>query len=89
MMRPMGWLGILRLGLVQAGLGSVVVLATSTLNRVMVVELALPALIPGALVPLHRGFDRLRWATPILHQSPRSWRYRGKRAPAWLGPFGW
>ena len=41
------------------------------------------------LVPLHRGFDRLRWATPILHQSPRSWRYRGKRAPAWLGPFGW
>ncbi len=43
----------------------------------------------GDLVPLHRGFDRLRWATPILHQSPRSWRYRGKRAPAWLGPFGW
>ena len=43
----------------------------------------------AALVPLHRGFDRLRWATPILHQSPRSWRYRGKRAPAWLGPFGW
>ena len=41
------------------------------------------------LVPLHRDFDRLRWATPILHQSPRSWRYRGKRAPAWLGPFGW
>jgi len=46
-------------------------------------------LAPDDLVPLHRGFDRLRWATPILHQSPRSWRYRGKRAPAWLGPFGW
>ncbi len=60
MMRPLGWLGILRLGLVQAGLGSVVVLATSTLNRVMVVELALPALIPGALVAFHYGLQVLR-----------------------------
>ncbi len=59
-MRPIGWLGILRLGLVQAGLGSVVVLATSTLNRVMVVELALPALIPGALVAFHYILQVLR-----------------------------
>ena len=59
-MRPLGWLGILRMGLVQAGLGSVVVLATSTLNRVMVVELALPALIPGALVAFHYGLQVLR-----------------------------
>jgi MFS transporter, BCD family, chlorophyll transporter len=50
---PLGWLGIFRLGLVQALLGSVVVLTTSTLNRVMVVELALPALLPGLLVALH------------------------------------
>ncbi len=57
---PLGWPGILRLGLVQAGLGSVVVLATSTLNRVMVVELALPALIPGALVAFHYGLQVLR-----------------------------
>ncbi len=48
-----GWGRIARLGLVQAGLGSIVVLTTSTLNRVMVVELALPALLPGALVALH------------------------------------
>ncbi|WP_198970689.1 BCD family MFS transporter [Xylophilus sp. ASV27] len=48
-----GWPAILRLGLVQACLGAVVVLTTSTLNRVMVVELALPALLPGALVALH------------------------------------
>jgi BCD family chlorophyll transporter-like MFS transporter len=48
-----GWLGIARLGLVQACLGAIVVLTTSTLNRVMVVELALPALLPGALVALH------------------------------------
>ncbi len=43
----LGWLGIVRLGLVQACIGAVVVLATSTLNRVMVVELALPAIVPG------------------------------------------
>ena len=50
---PLGWLGIARLGLVQAMIGAVVVLTTSTLNRVMVVELALPALLPGLLVALH------------------------------------
>jgi MFS transporter, BCD family, chlorophyll transporter len=49
----LGWLSIVRLGLVQACLGAVVVLTTSTLNRVMVVELALPALLPGVLVALH------------------------------------
>jgi BCD family chlorophyll transporter-like MFS transporter len=48
-----GWLAIVRLGLVQAAMGAVVVLTTSTLNRVMVVELALPALLPGALVAFH------------------------------------
>ncbi len=48
-----GWLRIARLGVVQACLGSVVVLTTSTLNRIMVVELALPALLPGFLVALH------------------------------------
>ena len=51
--RRFGWGSIARVGLVQAGLGAIVVLMTSTLNRVMVVELALPALLPGALVALH------------------------------------
>ncbi len=41
------------------------------------------------LVPLHRGFDGLRWAAFILHQSPWTRRCRGKREPAWLSPFGW
>ncbi|NNM00655.1 MAG: MFS transporter, partial [Gammaproteobacteria bacterium] len=50
---PLGWLGIFRLGLVQASLGAIVVLTTSTLNRVMVVELAMAAMIPGLLVGLH------------------------------------
>ncbi len=56
----LGWGGIARLGLVQAGLGAVVVLTTSTLNRVMVVELALPALLPGVLVALHYLVQVLR-----------------------------
>ncbi len=50
---PLSWFGIVRLGLVQTSLGAIVVLTTSTLNRVMVVELALPAMLPGALVALH------------------------------------
>lgn len=56
----LGWLGIVRLGLVQTALGSIVVLTTSTLNRVMVVEFALPAILPGALVALHHVLQLLR-----------------------------
>ncbi len=52
-MNNFGWLSIARVGLVQAALGAMVVLTTSTLNRVMVVELALPAMLPGFLVALH------------------------------------
>ncbi|PPD15797.1 MAG: MFS transporter [Methylobacterium sp.] len=59
-MKPLGWLGILRLGLVQTGLGAIVVLTTSTINRVMVVELALPAMLPGLLVGLHYAVQVLR-----------------------------
>ena len=51
----LSWFSIVRLGLVQMALGSIVVLTTSTLNRVMVVELALPAVLPGLLVALHYG----------------------------------
>jgi len=57
---PLGWLGILRLGLVQSALGGIVVLTTSTLNRVMVVELLLPATLPGALVALHYAVQLAR-----------------------------
>jgi MFS transporter, BCD family, chlorophyll transporter len=55
-----GWFSIFRLGLVQTALGAIVVLTTSTLNRVMVVELALPAMLPGALVTLHYAMQMLR-----------------------------
>ncbi|MEM9335209.1 MAG: BCD family MFS transporter [Pseudomonadota bacterium] len=51
--RSISWPGIVRLGLVQTSLGAIVVMTTSTLNRIMVVELGLAAVIPGALVALH------------------------------------
>jgi BCD family chlorophyll transporter-like MFS transporter len=71
------WPQIARLGLVQASLGSIVVLTTSLLNRVMVIELALPAILPGALVAIHYfiqlirprmgfGSDQTRRASPWI-----------------------
>ena len=59
-MTPLSWFGIFRLGLVQTGLGAIVVLTTSTLNRVMVVELAMPAMLPGALVAIHYALQVFR-----------------------------
>ena len=56
----LSWLSIVRLGLVQLALGAIVVLTTSTLNRLMVVELALPATLPGFLVALHYGIQITR-----------------------------
>ncbi|WP_291295311.1 BCD family MFS transporter [Elioraea sp.] len=56
----LGWLGIFRLGLVQTALGAIVVLTTSAINRVMVVELALPATLPGVLVAVHYAVQILR-----------------------------
>lgn len=58
--RGFGWFAIARLGLIQACLGGIVVLATSTLNRIMVVELALPAVLPGLLVAMHYAVQILR-----------------------------
>ena len=48
-----GWLRMARLGPAQAAQGAVVVLNPSTLKRVMVLELAMLALLPGVLVALH------------------------------------
>jgi len=56
----MSWLGIFRLALVQMSLGAIVVLTTSTLNRLMAVELMLPALVPGLLVGLHHAVQMTR-----------------------------
>ena len=56
----LSWFQIVRLGLVQMCLGAIVVLTTSTLNRLMVVELALPAVLPGLLVALHYSIQLSR-----------------------------
>ena len=57
---PLSWFGIVRLGLVQTALGAIFVLSTSTLNRVMKVEMALPAILPGALIALQYWIQLLR-----------------------------
>ncbi len=72
-----GWLAIVRLGLVQACLGAMVVLATSTLNRIMVVELALPALVPGLLVGFHYAIQMVR---PRMGFGAD----RGRRCTPWM-----
>ena len=53
---------VARLGLAQVAVGAVAALMLSTLNRVMVVELRLPASVPSALVALHFAvqFSRAR-----------------------------
>ena len=58
--RHLGWGGIVRLGLVQMAIGAIVALTTATLNRIMVVELALPAVLPGALVALYHAVQLAR-----------------------------
>jgi len=61
--KPLSWAGIVRLGLVQSALGAIVALTTSTLNRVMVVEAAMPAVLPAAFVAWHYviQLSRPRW----------------------------
>jgi BCD family chlorophyll transporter-like MFS transporter len=89
-MTPLGWLGIARLGLVQTALGSIVILTTSTLNRVMVVELALPAMLPGALVGWHYAvqLSRPRWGYGSdVHGSRVPWIIGGMGVLA-LGAVG-
>ncbi len=72
-----------RLGLVQAAIGAVVVLLTTTVNRVIVVELALPALIPGLLVAVH--FAVQLYLRPRLgHASD----VQARRTPWILGGMG-
>jgi MFS transporter, BCD family, chlorophyll transporter len=58
--KKLSWFGIARLGLVQTSLGAIVVLTTSTINRVMIVELSFLAIIPGLLVAWHYALQILR-----------------------------
>jgi len=79
---PLGWIAILRLGLVQSALGAIVMLATSLLNRIMIVEYALPAMLPAGLVAWHYAvqLSRPRWG----HGSDR----RHRRTPWIVGGMG-
>lgn len=74
---PLGWLGIARLGLVQSAIGAVVMLATSLLNRIMVVEYAQAAALPAGLVAFHYAVQltRPKWG----HGSDL-----GKRRTPWI-----
>lgn len=73
----LNWPNILRLGLVQAALGSIVVLTTATMNRVMTVELAMPALLPGLLVSVY-------YATQFLRPRFGHGADRGGRRSPWI-----
>ncbi len=72
-----GWFGIIRLGTVQAAIGAMVMLATSLLNRVMVVEYGLAAAIPAGLVAWHYAVQMSRplWG----HRSDQS-----RRRSSWI-----
>lgn len=73
----LGWVGIVRLGLVQSAIGAIVMLATSLLNRVMVVEYGLPAALPAGLVAWHYAvqLSRPAWG----HKSDK-----GRRRTPWI-----
>lgn len=85
----LGWFQIFRLGLVQLCLGAVVVLTTSTLNRLMTVELALPAVLPGLLVALHYGIQisRPAWGLRSDTRGNRTLFIVGGMAVLSLGAF--
>ena len=85
----LNWFQIVRLGLVQMCLGAVVVLTTSTLNRLMVVELALPAVLPGLLVALHYGIQitRPNWGFRSDTKGNRTTFIIGGMAALSLGAF--
>ena len=74
---PLGWFGIARLGLVQSAIGAIVMLSSSLLNRIMVVEFGAAAALPAGLVAFHYGIQlsRPKWG----HRSDT-----GKRRTPWI-----
>lgn len=82
MTKPLSWLGVARLGLVQLALGAVAALTTSTLNRIMVVEAAMPAALPAGFIAWHYlvQLSRPKWG----HGADGG----GKRAPFIIGGMG-
>jgi BCD family chlorophyll transporter-like MFS transporter len=75
----LGWGGLIRLCLVNAAIGGLSALPVNLFNRLMTVELALPALLPGLLVALHYAVQITR---PVWgHRSDA----KGGRTPFILG----
>ncbi|MEL6960899.1 MAG: BCD family MFS transporter [Pseudomonadota bacterium] len=73
------WLTITRLCLVNMAIGGLAALPVNLFNRLMTVELALPAILPGLLVALHYGVQLTR---PVWgHRSDA----KGGRTPLILG----
>ena len=74
-----GWGTLARLCLVNAAIGGLAALPVNLFNRLMTVELALPALLPGLLVALHYAVQLSR---PVWgHRSDAA----GRRTPIILG----
>lgn len=75
----LGWGNLARLCLANAAIGGMAALPVNLFNRLMTVELALPALLPGLLVALHYGVQLTR---PVWgHRSDT----KGGRTPFILG----
>ncbi|RIV85603.1 BCD family MFS transporter [Aurantiacibacter zhengii] len=72
-----GWLAIARLGAVQASIGAIVMLATSLLNRLMVVEYGLAAAVPAGLVAWHYAVQLTR---PMWGQGSD----KGRKRTPWI-----
>lgn len=80
--RPLDWPGVIRLGIVQTAIGAMFALTSRTLNRVMVVEYALPAALPAGLIAWNYvvQLTRARWG----HGSDVG----GRRTPWIIGGMG-
>ncbi len=59
-MAGLSWVSIVRLGLMQTALGAMFVLTANILNRVMVVDLKMAAIVPGALLAIHHAVQAAR-----------------------------
>ncbi|MEM9063614.1 MAG: BCD family MFS transporter [Pseudomonadota bacterium] len=86
----LSWISIVRVGLVQTALGAIVVLCTATINRVMIVELSLLAMIPAMLVGIYHAFQLLRpkWGHGADSHARRSPWVIGGMAVLALGTIG-
>jgi hypothetical protein len=77
----LGWGGIARLCLTNTAIGALAALPVNLFNRLMTVELAWPAILPGLLVALHYGvqFTRPYLGPPLGRQGGADAVHPGRR----------